>query len=105
MDWYKCCFLFPFFRNHSLINTRPQEPWALGGKALRVIRNLIRMRYKMLPYIYNLFIDQEERGSAILRPLFYSTLSDSAKLGLGTIDDQFCVGDAILQAPILRRRG
>jgi alpha-glucosidase len=51
--------------------------------------------------LYNLFIDQEEKGEAILRPLFYD-FRDKPSLPLGDVDDQFMVGPAILQAPFLR---
>lgn len=98
--WYQAGFLFPFLRNHSLVGTIHQEPWALSGRALRTIRHFIRLRYKMLPYLYQLFIAQEETGRAILRPLFHD-FADSKRLPLGKIADQFLVGPSIMQAPIL----
>ena len=98
--WYKACFLFPFLRNHSSAGTRHQEPWALGVTTCRILTRYIRLRYKLLPYLYQLFIAQEERGEAILRPLFHD-FEDSAALPLGTINDQFLIGPSILQAPVL----
>ncbi len=101
VDWFKAAFLMPFFRNHTMHGSRRQEPWAYSRRALGVIRRFVRLRYTLLPYLYNLFIDQEERGEAILRPIFYD-FSDKPSLPLGYIDDQFMVGPAILQAPFLR---
>jgi alpha-glucosidase len=101
IDWFKAAFLMPFFRNHTMRGSRRQEPWAYSRRALGVIRRYVRLRYTLLPYLYNLFIDQEERGEAILRPLFYD-FRDEPSLPLGNIDDQFMVGPAILQAPFLR---
>lgn len=98
--WYKACFLFPFLRNHSTAGTRPQEPWALGPEAGRAIAHYIRLRYKLLPYLYQLFLAQEESGEAILRPLFHD-FPDTRRRPLGQITDQFLVGPSILQAPIL----
>ncbi|MEM7681291.1 MAG: TIM-barrel domain-containing protein [Planctomycetota bacterium] len=98
--WYKAGFLFPFLRNHSISGCREQEPWALGPSTTRVVRRYIRLRYKLLPYLYNLFAQQEETGEAILRPLFYD-FADSRKLPLDRVDDQFMVGPAIMQAPVL----
>lgn len=98
--WYKACFLFPFLRNHSAIHTRQQEPWAFGPRASPTIIRLIRLRYKLLPYLYNLFVAQERQGAAILRPLFHD-FQDTAALPLGRIADQFLVGPAILQAPLV----
>jgi alpha-glucosidase len=103
IDWFKAAFLMPFFRNHTMRGSRRQEPWAYSRRALGIIRRFVRLRYTLLPYLYNLFIDQEERGEAILRPLFYD-FSDKPSLPLGYIDDQFMVGPAILQAPFVHKK-
>jgi alpha-glucosidase len=102
MAWVKACFLFPFCRNHSIINSRQQEPWVLGAAVLRTMRRYIRLRYALRPYLYNLFVAQEESGEAIMRPLFYD-FADTQALPLGRIQDQFMVGPAIMQAPIVEQ--
>jgi alpha-glucosidase len=91
----------PFFRNHTMQGSRAQEPWAYSRRALGIIRRFVRLRYRLLPYLYNLFIDQEARGEAILRPLFHD-FEDTPSLALGGVDDQFMVGPAIMQAPFVR---
>lgn len=98
--WYKAGFLFPFFRNHTSLRTRAQEPWSLGPTALKIIGRYIRLRYKLLPYLYQCFIAQEETGEAILRPLFYD-YADTPGLPLAKIADQFMVGRDLLQAPVV----
>lgn len=95
VDWIKCCFLFPFFRNHSVMGCREQEPWRFGKAALGAIRHYIRLRYRLMPYLVNLFMDQEELGDPAIRPLLYH-FEDKA-----STSDQFLVGDALLQAPLL----
>ncbi|MBR9980179.1 MAG: hypothetical protein KFF50_04045, partial [Desulfatitalea sp.] len=101
--WFKAGFLFPFFRNHTMRDSRAQEPWAYSAEALATMRHYVRLRYRLLPYLYNLFIDQEERGEAILRPLFYD-FDDTRAIAFGAIDDQFMVGPAILQAPFVQEK-
>lgn len=98
IDWVKACFLFPFFRNHSGKDTRPQEPFNFDAGTMKVLRRYIRLRYKMLPYLYNLFAEQEQAGRPILRPLFYHFEDE----GLDRIDDQFLVGEWVLQAPFVK---
>lgn len=98
--WMKACFLFPFCRNHSVAGSLRQEPWAFSSRVTRTLRRYIRLRYALRPYLYNLFVDQEERGEAILRPLFYD-FADTKTLPLGRIEDQFMVGPSIMQAPLL----
>ena len=99
-DWQKACFLFPFCRNHTAGGERRQEPWAYDARTLKVCAHYIRLRYKLRPYLYNLFIRQAEAGEAILRPLFYD-FADTAGWPLGKIDDQFMIGPAVMQAPIV----
>ncbi len=101
IDWYKAAFLFPFFRNHCLCHSRNQEPWSYSPKGLRLTRRFVRLRYKLLPYLYNLFVRHEERGEAILRPLFYD-FKDTSRLPLGYVNDQFMIGPSIMQAPFTR---
>lgn len=97
--WYKVCFLFPFLRNHCQKGMRDQEPWTFG-RSSKIIRRYIRLRYKLLPYLYQLFVAQERTGAAIMRPLFYD-FEDTRELQLGQIDDQFMVGPTLLQAPVV----
>ncbi len=97
LDWVKAGFLFPFFRNHSVKDSRPQEPYAFPKPVMSVLRRYIRLRYKLFPYLYNLFAQQETDGDPMLRPLFY----EFGDAGLEKIDDQFMVGAAFLQAPFV----
>jgi alpha-glucosidase len=100
IDWIKAAFLFPLLRNHTMRGSRNQEPWAYSREALRIIRQFVRLRYTLLPYLYNLFIEQEETGEAILRPLQYD-FADTQTVPLGDVDDQFMVGPFLMQAPFL----
>lgn len=98
VDWYKAGFLFPFFRNHCMRTSRHQEPWVYSSGALDVVRRFVRLRYKLIPYLYNLFIGHAETGEAVMRPLFYD-FEDTRKLPLSHVNDQFMVGPWIMQAP------
>ena len=100
--WYKAGFLFPVLRNHSNRDNSPREPWRFHAKTLHTIRHFIRLRYKLLPYVYNLWMDQEEKGSPILRPLLYE-FTPAKGQDFDRIGDQFLVGPALMQAPLLRK--
>lgn len=99
-DWMKAGFLFPFCRNHTALSANDQEPWVFGAPIRRIITHYIRLRYKLRPYLYNLFIQQALSGEAIMRPLFYD-FADNPAQPLGNIDDQFMCGPAIMHAPLL----
>jgi alpha-glucosidase len=100
--WYKAGMLFPFLRNHSVKGSVPQEPWQFGPDALAVIRHYVRLRYKLLPYLYQLWIAQADDGSAVMRPLFHD-FEGADGLDLDRIDDQFLVGPALMQAPLVHQ--
>ncbi|HEY3780942.1 MAG TPA: TIM-barrel domain-containing protein [Fimbriimonadaceae bacterium] len=100
LDWIKACFLFPFMRNHSSKETGDQEPWQYSEEGVKIISKFVRLRYKFLPYIYNLFIEHEKTGDPILRPLMYE-IDSAMQVPLEDVADQFFVGPSILQAPII----
>ncbi|MBC8452463.1 MAG: hypothetical protein H8D65_01240 [Spirochaetes bacterium] len=97
IDWYKTCFLFPFFRNHSADGTARQEPWAFSEDVLHTTREYIRSRYAFRPYLYNLFIELERSGDPVIRPLLYEFD------GYCSLATQFMVGSAVMQAPKMEK--
>lgn len=97
-SWYKAGFLFPFLRNHNMAGAKDQEPWTRGKATEKVVAEYITSRYKLLPYIYQLWVAQEERGEPVLRPLWYHW----PELDWAChCDDEYLLGDAILHAPLL----
>jgi alpha-glucosidase len=100
--WYKAGCLFPFMRNHANAGTARQEPWVFGPEALQTIRHHVRLRYKLLPYMYQLWDAQEQQGTAVMRPLFHDYVNTET-IELDRVDDQFLIGPAVLQAPIVQQ--
>ena len=47
--WTQLGALSPLMRAHGL---RPREPWAFGDQALDICREWIRLRYSLLPYLW-----------------------------------------------------
>ncbi|HEY7848541.1 MAG TPA: TIM-barrel domain-containing protein, partial [Ktedonobacterales bacterium] len=89
---------FPFYRNHSSLGTPAQEPWAFGQPWETFCRDAIRLRYRLLPYLYTLVEEASRTGAPITRPMLYAFPDDATVAGL---DDQFMLGDALLVAPAL----
>lgn len=100
-DHYKACFLFPFCRNHASFASPRQEPWVYGKDTLAVVRSYVQDRYRLRPYLYQLFVAQEETGEAVLRPLFYD-FPKHRSIDLSEVEDQFMVGPALMQAPLVQ---
>ncbi|MGI9049624.1 MAG: glycoside hydrolase family 31 protein [Rubrobacteraceae bacterium] len=89
----------PFCRNHSAKGTVSQEPWAFGEPYESVCRKMIKLRMRLIPYLYTLFEECHRNGAPILRPLLYEYPEDETTY---TADDEFLLGNAMLVAPITR---
>ena len=63
--WTQLGSLMPFFRNHTCIGSRSQEPWAFGEPFTSINRQYIKFRYKLLPHIYNLFYEMSQTGAPV----------------------------------------
>lgn len=107
--WYQAGFLFPFFRNHDNKHTfglaegrdkeTYQEPYRFSKSAMENMKKWIQLRYRLLPYIYDGFYNHYQTGEPILRPMFYN--HDNPEYY--SIQDQFFVGESIMQAPIINQ--
>jgi len=97
--WTEMGVFQPFCRNHTAIGTRRQEPWAFGEPYESVCREMIRLRMRLLPYLYTLFEECHRTGAPILRPLLFEYPEDETTY---TTDDEFLLGSALLVAPISR---
>jgi alpha 1,3-glucosidase len=75
VSWYRLGAFTPFFRAHAHIDSIRREPWCFGEKIMKQIREIVLLRYKLLPYIYTQFFLSRnmEYGnfSSIMRPLWF----------------------------------
>lgn len=98
--WIQVGTFTPLFRNHSSIFTRDQEPWAFDKKTEDICRKYIKLRYKLIPYFYDLFWKEQSDGLPIIRPLLVHYEKD---LNTYEVNDEFLCGDSILVAPIVEQ--
>ena len=96
--WLQAAALTPFFRTHSAIDTATREPWTWGANYERINRATIELRYRLLPYIYSLFAQNETAGMPPLRPLWFEYPHDVKST---LIEDEFLVGRDLLVAPVV----
>ncbi len=95
--WNQMSVFMPFFRNHTAKGTADQEPWAFGPQCEQISREMIELRYRLLPYHYTAFWQCAQHGLPMARPLFLPFQDDPHTC---QIDDQFMFGDALLVSPI-----
>ena len=97
--WTEFGVFQPFCRNHSAMGTVAQEPWAFGEPWETICRDMLRLRMRLLPYLYTLFEECHRTGAPILRPLLFEHPDDPETYAA---DDEFLLGSALLVAPITR---
>lgn len=97
--WMEAGVFFPYCRNHSALDTVRQEPWSFGPEVEAICRKYIRLRYRLLPYLYTLFREAHHTGIPVMRPLLLEYPHDRKVYNLS---DQFLVGPHLLVAPVLR---
>uniref|UniRef100_A0A9J8ABE9 Glucosidase II alpha subunit b n=1 Tax=Cyprinus carpio carpio TaxID=630221 RepID=A0A9J8ABE9_CYPCA len=86
--WYQTGAYQPFFRAHAHLDTTRREPWLFGPENTALIREVIRQRYALLPYWYQLFYQAHKTGMPVMRPLWVDYPKDTATF---TIDDEFLI--------------
>lgn len=96
--WLQLGIFLPLCRAHTVFDSPDQEPWSWGEPYLSVNRETIRLRYRLLPYLYTALWQCVRTGMPMVRPLLLAFQHDP---GTHTLDDQFLCGDALLVAPAL----
>jgi alpha-glucosidase len=97
--WSQIGALMPFCRNHACNGTALQEPWRFGPHVEGIYRSAMKLRYRLLPYLYSVFWEATQTGAPVWRPLFYHFPDDIVTYHL---HDQVMVGPALMAAPVMR---
>jgi len=101
LRWMQYGVLTPFCRNHSEIGNVDQYAWAFGDVVQDHVRTAIKLRYRLLPYLYACFLEASETGAPVQRPLVFDHQYDAT---VRDIDDQYLLGGDLLVAPVVEPR-
>ena len=97
--WMQYGLFCPVFRSHGA--DAPREIWQFGKKGEPVydaIEKMIRLRYRLLPYLYSTAWQVTSNNDSYMRPLFSDFASDKK---VWNMTDEFMFGRCILAAPIV----
>ena len=97
--WMQYGLFCPVFRSHGA--DAPREIWQFGKKGEPVydaIEKMIRLRYRLIPYLYSTAWQVTNANESYLRPLFSDFASDRR---VWNMTDEFMFGRSILAAPIV----
>ena len=96
--WFQYAAFLPMFRAHG--TDTPREIWRFGspGDAMyEALVKFLRLRYRLMPYIYSLAGQITQDGYTMLRALPFDFRADPASYNIG---DQFMFGPAFLVNPV-----
>ncbi len=97
--WMQYGLFCPVFRSHGA--DAPREIWQFGKKGDPVydaIEKQIRLRYRLIPYLYSTAWQVTSNNDSYMRPLFADFASDKK---VWDMTDEFMFGRSILAAPIV----
>ncbi|MCO6400069.1 MAG: glycoside hydrolase family 31 protein [Verrucomicrobia bacterium] len=107
--WHEWGALLPFYRNHSAGDSpwpdgnTGREPWRYqppntGANYCGLMRENIKFRYKLMPYLYSLMREATVSGAPMNAPAVFEFFSDSNTFTSNEYD--FLCGEWLLAAPI-----
>ena len=97
LRWMQYGVLTPFCRNHSEIDNVDQYAWAFGSVIEDHLRAAIKLRYRLIPYLYACFLTASETGAPVQRPMIFDHQYDGT---VRDLDDQYLLGPDLLVAPV-----
>ena len=96
--WLQFGALSPVMRTHSSKSGNlNKEPWVFEEKYTDVIRQTVRQRYSMVPYIYTMARKGYDEGLALCRPMYYDYPERQEAYDFRS---QYMFGDDMLIAPV-----
>ncbi|MBO5136688.1 MAG: glycoside hydrolase family 31 protein [Clostridia bacterium] len=98
--WFELGCFYPLFRNHACFGTRRQELWTFGKEVLDISRKYLKLRYKLLPYIYDTFVKNSKTGLPVMRAMVLEFPEDK---NCESMNDQFMFGEDILVSPVVNQ--
>ncbi len=101
--WMQLGAFTPFFRGHSAYGTVAHEPWAFGEDVENWVKDIMKLRYKLLPFFYNEFYNASQTGLPVARPMFLN-FQDDEECYRGESQYQFMIGENLLVAPVLSEK-
>lgn len=95
--WLQYGVFQPVYRPHAQEHIAP-EPVFHDRRTKDIVRRFVKLRYRLLPYVYTLAWENATTGMPLMRPLFFEDENDASLVDeTGT----FLWGDAFLVSPVV----
>lgn len=94
--WLQYGVFQPVYRPHAQEQIAP-EPVLHDKETKDILREYVKLRYRLLPYNYSLAYENSMTGMPLMRPLFFENEADSSLIAN---KDSYFWGDAFLVTPV-----
>ncbi|WP_246451768.1 TIM-barrel domain-containing protein [Alkalicella caledoniensis] len=94
--WLQFSVFTPLLRNHSAIGCRNQEPFSFDEQVTKNSKNIIKVRYRLLPYIYSEYMKAVSQYELMFKPLAFEYGESLAK----ETEDQLLFGNELMLTPV-----
>uniref|UniRef100_A0A7N6B035 alpha-glucosidase n=1 Tax=Anabas testudineus TaxID=64144 RepID=A0A7N6B035_ANATE len=98
LRWMQLGAFYPYSRNHNSINNPRQDPVAWNSTFTDASRDVLNIRYTLLPYLYTLMFEAHTKGTTVVRPVLHEFVTDRSTWD---VYKQFLWGPALLISPAL----
>ena len=100
--WLQFGVFSPIMRLHSTNNEfMGKEPWRYGDEACRLATEALRLRHRLLPYIYTMNARTHTEGRALIEPMYYHYPETAAAY---EVPNEYFFGSELIVAPITEKR-
>lgn len=103
-DVYKRWCQFGLLSSHSRLHgsSSYRVPWLFDEEACDVLRKFVKLKCRLMPYLYRQAVAAHENGIPVMRPMFMEFPEDRA---CEVLDRQYMLGDSLLVAPVFKESG
>ena len=95
--WMQFSALTPIFRVHGGLG-EARQPWLYGDKAEKAAAEAVRLRYKLIPYVYSYERKAYDTGVGLVKPLIFDYPYDK---NIENYVEAWMFGDYILVSPVM----
>ncbi|WP_246180273.1 glycoside hydrolase family 31 protein [Kocuria coralli] len=96
--WYQLGVFSPINRLHSSSSPfNSKEPWRFGSEAQRVMTRYLRLRHRLVPYLYSAMWRSHTEGKAPVQPMYHRHPRSAEAY---EVPNQYMFGPDLLVAPI-----
>lgn len=100
--WAQLGVFSPIMRLHSTPHQFvSKEPWKWGDEASRIVGEFMRLRHRLVPYIFTMMYRNHEEGIPMVRPMYHTNpLAGEAT----ELKNEYWFGSSLIAAPITSKR-